>query len=49
MQFTTDLLSSLPAFHRANGEAEPGGARDVWNVHVVAEPLVPPKTERAAI
>lgn len=45
MQLTTDLFSSLPAFHRANGQAEPGSARDVWNVHVVAEPLVPPRTE----
>lgn len=47
MQFTTDLLRSLPAFHRANGEAEAGGARDVWNVHVVAEPLVPPEAGRS--
>lgn len=36
------LLRSLPAFDRADGEAESGGARDVWNVHVVVEPFVPP-------
>lgn len=36
------LLRSLPALDRADGEAESGGARDVWNVHVVVEPFVPP-------
>ena len=38
-----DLLGALPSLHRADGEAEPGRARDVWNVHVVVQPLVPPR------
>lgn len=36
------LLRSLSAFDRADGEAESGSTRDVWNVHVVVEPFVPP-------
>lgn len=41
-----NLFSSLPSFHRADGEAEPGSARDVWNVHFVVQPLVPPGRNR---
>lgn len=44
--FNANLFSSLPAFNRANGEAESGSTRDVWNVHVVVEPLVPPGTRK---
>lgn len=36
------LFCSLPALHGADGEAESCSAGDVWNVHVVVEPLVPP-------
>lgn len=36
------LLRALPAFNRADGEAESGSTRDIWNVHVVVEPFVPP-------
>lgn len=36
------LLRSFSAFDRADGEAESGSTRDVWNVHVVVEPFVPP-------
>lgn len=39
-----NLFSSLPSLHRADGEAESGSTRDVWNVHVVVQPLVPPGT-----
>lgn len=40
--FPSYLLGSLPALHRADGEAESGSAGDVWDVHVVGQPLIPP-------
>lgn len=39
---TCYLLCSLPAFNRANGKAKPGSTWDVWDVHIIREPLVPP-------
>lgn len=41
------LLRSLPAFDGADGQAESGSTRDVWNVHVVVEPFVPPARKAA--
>lgn len=36
------LLGTLSAFNRAYGEAEPGSTGDVWDVHIIGEPLIPP-------
>lgn len=40
--FPSHLLCSFPAFDRANGKAKPGSTWDVWDVHIIREPLVPP-------
>lgn len=36
------LFGPLPPFHRTDWQTESGSAGDVWNIHVVVQPLVPP-------
>lgn len=47
--FSANLFSSLPAFHRADGEAESSRTGDVWNVHVVVQPLIPPGIQKVIV
>lgn len=40
--FHSYLLGSFPSFHRADRQAESGRAREVRQVDVIGEPLIPP-------
>lgn len=36
------LLGSFSALDRADGKAESGSTGDVWDVHIICKPLIPP-------
>lgn len=43
------LLGSLSALDRADRKAESGSTGDVWDVHIIRKPLIPPVARMKAI